>query len=355
MLVALAVSTLSVLPAEDGDPFFVVDNPPNEFIRSSVADVSSDVLVASLEDSFWGDMCPSDEPLHVFATRINSQEVVKVRESDGAIVERIAVDQQLRSIGYDPVSDTLFALNQSGTTVDLYSVDRASGTTLFIGATGIPGGPLQSFTLCWDPVTGTLVTATGSGTLYAVDPATGVASELSDVGFGDVFSIGYSQRDRGLYLIPAGASSLYRLDRTTGAVDLIGGPLSLPTTPTGMAFSNEFCQQDLGFEGRPGASLSVCGEDLAQSGASAVLRVRGAEPGAIVWLVGGADADPRSLFGETLVPSEPVLEFRAMTTDASGAGSLDLAPIAGLGVDFVLQAAVFGDRVDLTNALSVDL
>lgn len=127
-------------------------------------------------------------------------------------VAALAVDSQ----------GTLHAI-VNGTPDSLYTFDPASGTPTLIGSTGLQG--IQG--LAFDPLTGQLFgwdVGFGSGNgvgLVTIDPATGIATDVDPATGGsanDVQWLAFDSSGR----IYGGRSSLYTIDRNTGALTLVG-------------------------------------------------------------------------------------------------------------------------------------
>ena len=113
------------------------------------------------------------------------------------------------------------------------------------------------------------------------------------------------------------------------------------------------CQEDLGFGGPGGTTLSVCGPALS-TGSTADLLLAGAPPGAPAFLGFGFDVNPIPFAGGTLVPFPPagVLGF---VTDAAGEV---LQPVTGGGalelvVQFVVVDPLQAEGFQVSNAVQL--
>jgi len=116
------------------------------------------------------------------------------------------------------------------------------------------------------------------------------------------------------------------------------------------------CATDLGFGGPGSLSLSLCGQPLL-SGNSATMLLTGADPGALVYLLGGVFNTPTPFAGGTLVPI-PILVTLLRVADGTGTVSL-LVPGGGGPVQVYVQAAspdagVFGGYA-LSNAIEASV
>lgn len=235
---ALVLAASSAVALGGGDDFFLIDNMNKGFFRGNTASVGADVLVSQPGSNFWGDLSPSDEAGHLFATRVNAQEIVKLRESDGAVTQTIGIDRELRSIGYDAAGGVFYGLNQAGTTIDLYTADLGTGVTSFVGPTAIPGGAIDAVAMTFDPLTGHLFVATLQGDLYSVDPATGASTLRGDMGLTNAFGLAYNPANGHLYVTEEAGDLLYIVRRGNAAKLLIGGPFGQATFATGISFSS---------------------------------------------------------------------------------------------------------------------
>jgi hypothetical protein len=80
----------------------------------------------------------------------------------------------LFGLAYDPDTSTLFGTSYSGTSVGLYSINTSTGVATFIGPTSISGLAREIDALTYNTVTHSLVgISTGYSSLYTVDKATG--------------------------------------------------------------------------------------------------------------------------------------------------------------------------------------
>jgi hypothetical protein len=127
-----------------------------------------------------------------------------------------------------------------------------------------------------------------------------------------------------------------------------GAGLPIPAPPPFL------CQDDLGFGGPGTASLSLCGQVLAQ-GLEATLNVRGAPAFAPAFIVFGLTLDPTPAVGGTLAPV-PWLALVPVATN--GFGEITLPGVTNLfdtGVDLYIQVGIFDPLLPaewaLTNAV----
>jgi DNA-binding beta-propeller fold protein YncE len=225
-------------PGFAGDRFYLIDNGNDGLFRSDTANVPGDVLVAQLASSFWGDLCPADQKNRLFATRVLEQEIVTLRENDGAIEATLAVDRPIVSLAYDPLGDILYGIPNDGPSIDLVVIDRVSGSTQLVGSTGIAGAPGTLVALVWDAGTAQLYATTDGGNLYTIDPLGAGAGFVGSTGLLRPFGLAINPSDHELYATDAATDSLYMLNRTTGSATLVGGPYTLATFATALSFGN---------------------------------------------------------------------------------------------------------------------
>lgn len=107
----------------------------------------------------------------------------------------------------------------------LVTFDIATGGILSTLAVGGTPGPITS--IAFDPVTGTMFGNTtvgfggGADKLYTIDMGTGAASFVGQIGFSNVFALGFSQTGR-LFGIDAATNRLLDIDTATGVGTSVG-------------------------------------------------------------------------------------------------------------------------------------
>jgi len=112
------------------------------------------------------------------------------------------------------------------------------------------------------------------------------------------------------------------------------------------------CQTDLGF-GDGNVELSICGDDLALDGSTAIMAITGGAPNSPVLLPVGLVNNPTSIAGGTLVPVPTLFILDVLVTD--GNGNVELGVIGGgsPAATLYVQAIVLDGGFDFSNALEV--
>lgn len=205
------------------------------------------------------------------------------------------------NLGYDPVSDTLFATNTS--TDRLYTVDRSTGALTQVG-------PLQSGSspqgLAFQPSTGVLYVVDHlTDELFAIDPATGTAWLVGSTGAGNLL---------GLVFLPEGTGSIVRQAHGCGDATIfahgdtnIGGGVTVQLdASTGVPFVGfgvvpaaiPFCGCTIGHEW----ALAFAGgtSNVAIPPSATLIGVQVAMQGLDLFGTGGC-ADPAIVLTDTLV------------------------------------------------------
>ena len=151
----------------------------------------------------------------------------------------------------------------------------------------------------------------------------------------------------------AGAPQMGDWDRD-GQVDfLIGGRNGVSLLPLNDCAT---CQDDIGFAGPGQVVLSLCGDPL-ENGGVAELRVDGAAPNSLGYLVGSASLNPTPLFGGMLVPV-PIQLLIPVVTDSAGSAQLGSVIGQGLPFSYYAQAGLVDPTlpggIAFSNALRLD-
>jgi len=160
----------------------------------------------------------------LFATDTNTGNLVTIDPGDGSttIVGNMGIGIT-HSAAIDPATGTLYVVGLEG--VYLFVVDKGSGAATPIGGLG---GNYHVSGLDFDPTSGILYGAFAShqefGYLVTIDPSTGQATFVADTHRINGMSF---DSDGNLYAVENGMSSqvpssLYHVDKHTGAWDLIG-------------------------------------------------------------------------------------------------------------------------------------
>ncbi|HEV8604922.1 MAG TPA: PEP-CTERM sorting domain-containing protein [Tepidisphaeraceae bacterium] len=114
---------------------------------------------------------------------------------------------------------------------NLIKIDPTTGAGSVVGPFSTPGGAVKMVSLAFDPVTSTMYGNTAlsfNGSpdrLFRIDPSTGASVPIGDIGFNDVFALGFSQAGK-LYGVSNAAHQLLLIDTTLGSGGAIG-----PVTP----------------------------------------------------------------------------------------------------------------------------
>ncbi len=126
-------------------------------------------------------------------------------------------------LAFDSSTSTLYAADSKSVS-DLYEIDTADGSAILVGPIGFP----DIGALAFDPTTGTLYGAHASfdstGFLVTIDPTTGQGTFVADTH--RINGLAFDQQGM-LYASENGLSSgvnssLYLIDKSTGAFNLIG-------------------------------------------------------------------------------------------------------------------------------------
>jgi hypothetical protein len=113
----------------------------------------------------------------------------------------------------------------------LLKIDPTTGAGSVVGPFSTASGVVKMVSLAFDPVTSTMygntsVSFGGSpDRLFRIDPNTGASVPIGDIGFNDVFALGFSQAGK-LYGVSNATHQLLLIDTTLGSGGIIG-----PVTP----------------------------------------------------------------------------------------------------------------------------
>ncbi|WP_145191635.1 hypothetical protein [Planctomycetes bacterium Pla163] len=137
---------------------------------------------------------------------------------------------QLRSLTYQPSTDTLFGLDLARD--ELVTLDIGGASAASRGGHADPS--LER--LVYDPAEDCFYTVSGArDELMAVDPETGRARSTVPIGLTSVAALAFDTVARELYAIETGSSSLLRIDPPTGTTTFVG---ALPAPDfRGLAFA----------------------------------------------------------------------------------------------------------------------
>ena len=138
---------------------------------------------------------------------------------------------------FDPAGTVLYALNDA--TDQLGTLDLATGAFTGLVACPPPGGATSWTGLAIDPVTGTFYGST-TVNLYTIDPATGASTLVGPFNVSSGLMIAIAVNAVGeMYGHDIFTDSIYSIDMATGAATLIGPTGYLANFAQGMDFDNE--------------------------------------------------------------------------------------------------------------------
>jgi hypothetical protein len=115
---------------------------------------------------------------------------------------------------------------------NLLKIDPTTGAGSVVGPFSTPGGAVKMVSIAFDPVTSTMYGNTSFGfggnpdRLFRIDATTGASVPIGDIGFNDVFALGFSQAGK-LYGVSNATHQLILIDTTLGSGGAIG-----PVAPT---------------------------------------------------------------------------------------------------------------------------
>ncbi|QOJ00133.1 MAG: SMP-30/gluconolactonase/LRE family protein [Phycisphaeraceae bacterium] len=161
-------------------------------------------------DVFW--VTTSDRRLHRVARA--TSEITLVGTNTGT-------DRPVNGLAYDPWTDTLYGIHQTGGRMLI--LDKDTGAVTPIGAPGQNNvGALE-----FDPFTRTIFgidDAPGASRLIRLDPATGAQTVVGPLGLNitDCNGLAYNPDDRMLYAINAANERLVKINPVTGAATDVG-------------------------------------------------------------------------------------------------------------------------------------
>jgi len=122
-------------------------------------------------------------------------------------------------ITVDPATGTVYAYVVTGATNGLYTISPSTGTTTFVGATGLPG---TGQGIAWEPFVAESFIFTGGGStangLSTLDPATGAGTEIPGTAANTTATLAdlfVNPFDTQLYGLQPGVG-LFTIDKTTG-------------------------------------------------------------------------------------------------------------------------------------------
>ncbi len=118
-------------------------------------------------------------------------------------------------ITWDPVSETAWMVDGSATS-NLWTVDPYTGTATLVGNMGTN----KNFAIAWDPERETLWVAAETG-IYEVDPVTAASTKITLTVPGTFDGLTWDSDRNALMALLGGAGDVYEVDRDTGVLTLV--------------------------------------------------------------------------------------------------------------------------------------
>lgn len=193
--------------------------------EDDIGDLTSDTRAGSFR--LWG-------------VDINDNALVQIDPLTGALLSSVALDSRdaMTSIAFDVVTGRLFG----NTTVafgvaepdTLYEIDPVTGTTSLIGEIGFD----NVFALGFDQFGNLFGVADATNQLISISTLTGAGALIAGLQVGAAFDIASRPEDNTMFLADSGTGtfSLYTLDTTNGNLTGVG-PYGSNTNIVGLAFS----------------------------------------------------------------------------------------------------------------------
>ena len=200
----------------------------------SVGDLTSDTRPGSA--TLWGVRIASGEALDSLLTidPVTGAQTGSVSITIPKVVTG-ALPGHMTSIAFDPVSGTLFGNTTVGFGAPadaLYTIDPLTGAASFLGDIGFS----DVFALGFDQSGKLFGVSDFSNQLLSIDTSTGVGSAISAIRALHAFDIASRPEDDKMFLADSSTNSLYTIDTTNGALSLVGD-YGTPLNLVGLAFS----------------------------------------------------------------------------------------------------------------------
>ena len=159
-------------------------------------------------------------------------------------VGALGTDALFAGAAYNPFTETMYMIGGRGNN-NLYTIDTNTGASSLVGSHGVN----DLFGLAYDWNTSTLYGSQFSGGLgfYSLDVSTGSASLISNLAI-QIGGLAYNSTIDEIVGINDGPGNLYTIDRTTGALTLLGGDGSV--NDSGLTYDSDLnLYWDIDFSG----------------------------------------------------------------------------------------------------------
>lgn len=185
-----------------------------------------------------GDLTSDTRPAseRLWSVRIASNELSLLNPGTGATLSTVTLDSPnlMTSIAFDAVSGKLYGNTSMGFGAPfdaLYEINPATGNTTFIGRILFD----NVYSLGFDQNGKLFGVSDATDDLIAISTLSGIGSFIADLPLGLAFDIASRPEDNTMFLADSGTFSLYTVNTTTGAVDLVG-PYGSALNVVGLAF-----------------------------------------------------------------------------------------------------------------------
>jgi hypothetical protein len=160
---------------------------------------------------------------HIWGVRIASNQLFEFNPVTGAatLVSTMNSPNNMVSLAFDPVGGKLYGNTSVGFGAPfdaLYEIDPGSGNTTFVGNILFQ----DVFALSFDQTGNLFGVSDTTDQLISINTTTGNGSLIAALPLGFSFDIASRPEDDVMFLADSGTSSLYTLDTSSGAVDLVG-------------------------------------------------------------------------------------------------------------------------------------
>lgn len=175
----------------------------------------------------------------LFGVTLTTNDLVTIDPTTGAIISSVAItgtrSGQITSLAFNALTNTLYGNTTPGfgsTSGDaLYSIDLATGVASFIGSIGFG----NVFALATDTSGALFGVSADADEFIRINSSTGAGTLISSIGAGGWFDMAARPEDNVMFLSDAFGSSLYTIDTTTGSKSLVG-PYGTFSNIAGLAF-----------------------------------------------------------------------------------------------------------------------
>jgi hypothetical protein len=193
-----------------------------------------------------GDLTSDPVMRTLWAVRISSNELIKIDPVSGTPLSTIPIlntDGNITGLALDPVTHTLYGNTTtafSGGSNKLYKIDLNGNSTLIGSGIGFE----NVFALGFDQTGRLFGIANAGDELISISTTTGAGTLISTISAHAAFDIASRPEDNVMFLADSngGSDSLYTINTSTGALNLVGSYSSAPplsdTNIVGLAFMN---------------------------------------------------------------------------------------------------------------------